>query len=256
MATSEEKRSRLLQADAAMASLQADIEQRRDSNLTMIQKTSDALHKGVDEQMGVLRQNVVDETANSLRLIKERREKLMTLASRFKQVSLKKGGLTEAQITEINKEYAELQCGAVEEIYKARCSSPDRVVSPVYKTELILPQLESVTSPRATESPPRPPTPKRPTVDPNNCSIEDINVPKGKNSSFTLTLRDSGGQVLKGYANHIKVTILAVGKGIYETVHIEELPTGSYLVAYTPKLVGTPYQVCYCVAIVMYYVVL
>ena len=35
------KRSQLVQADAAMANLQADIEKRRDNNLAMIQSTFD-----------------------------------------------------------------------------------------------------------------------------------------------------------------------------------------------------------------------
>ena len=62
-----------------------------------------------------------------------------------------------------------------------------------------------------------------PAIDPTNCSIEDIDVPKGINSSFMLTVRDSEGQVVKEYSSNIKVEVLAVGKGIYEAVRIEEL---------------------------------
>ena len=42
--TPEQKRSQLLQADAAMASLQDELEKRHDNNLAMIQGTFDALH--------------------------------------------------------------------------------------------------------------------------------------------------------------------------------------------------------------------
>ena len=263
MATgAEEKRLRLLQADSAMASLQADIEQRRDINLAKIQQTSDALHNCVDEQIRVLRQNVQDETANSLSLIKERREKLTTLASQFKQVGSRRSGYTEEQITEINRQYAELQCGAVEEIYKGKCRPTEvslphlsSTVTPVYKTEVFLPQIDSVTSRTSSKSPSRSPSkspdlPTTPAIDPTNCSVEDIDVPKGKNSSFTLTVRDSEGQVVKEYSSNIKVEVLAVGKGIYEAVRIKERPNGSYLVSYTPKH-GASYQVYfYCVAMV------
>ena len=61
-----------------------------------------------------------------------------------------------------------------------------------------------------------------PAIDPTNCSVEDIDVPKGKNSSFTLTVRDSEGHVVKEYSSNIKVEVLAVDKGIYEAVCIEE----------------------------------
>lgn len=106
--TTEEKRAQLLQADAAMVNLQADIEQRRDNNLAKIQKTSEALHHSVDEQMRALRQNVLEETANSLILIKERREKLSALAVKLKHIGSGRSRFTEEQITEINQQYAEL----------------------------------------------------------------------------------------------------------------------------------------------------
>lgn len=242
--TIEDKRSRLLQADTAMASLQADIEQRRDNNLAKIQKSCDALHKCVDEQMEALRQNVHDETANSLSLIKERREKLTALANKLRQIGSGRSGFTEEQITEINKQYAELQCGAVEEIYQTRCQTAEvslpQLGSPIYKTEVVLPQLDSISSrtPSRSKS-----TAERPVVDLNNCSVDDVTVPKGKNSSFTLTLRNSEGQVLKGCSSYIKITVLATGKGMYEAVRIEEQANGSYLVSYTPKSIGATYQI-------------
>ena len=126
-----------------MASLQADIQQRRDTNLAKIQQTSDALHNCVDEQMRVLRQNVHDETTNSLSLIKERREKLLALASKFGLIGSGRSGFTEEQITEINRQYAELQCGAVEEIYRTSDVSLPHMgptASPKFKTEVILPR--------------------------------------------------------------------------------------------------------------------
>ena len=251
-ASVEEKRSHLLQADAAMASLQADIEQRRDNNLAKIQQTSDALHSCVDEQIRVLRQNVQDETANSLSLIKQRREKLTALAGKFKQVGSGRSGFTEVQITEINRQYAELQCGAVEEIYQGKCR-PTEVslpylsssVAPIYKTEVILPQIDSVTSRSSSKSPSKSPDlPPTPAIDLTNCSVEDIDVPKGKNSNFILTVRDSEGQIVKGCSSNIKVEVLAIGKGIYEAVRTKERPNGSYLVSYTPKH-GASYQVIF-----------
>ena len=254
--TTEEKRAQLLQADAAMVNLQADIEQRRDNNLAKIQKTSEELHHSVDEQMRALRQNVLEETANSLILIKERREKLSALAVKLQQIGSGRRRFTEEQITEINQQYAELQCGAMEEIYKGRCKTTevpllqlDSTVSPTYKTEVILPQLDSITrrtpskspskSPSTAKSPSTSPEPVTPGIELNNCTVEDITVPKGKHSSFSLTLRDSEGQVLRGFVSYIKVTVLAIGKGIYEAVRIEEQPNGSYLVSYTPKSAGT-----------------
>ena len=253
--TTEEKRSHLLQADAAMANLQADIEQRRDSNLAEIQKTSDALHQGVDEQMRRLRQNVLDETANSLSLIKERREKLNALIIKLKLIGVGRSRFTEEQITELNQQYAELQCGAVEEIYKGRCRTPEvslpqldstRTLSPTYKTEVILPQLDSMTRRTPSKSPSTSPEPVTPGIELSNCTVEDIDVPKGKHSNFILTLRDSERQVLRGCVSYIKVTVLAIGKGIYEAVRIEQQPNGSYLVSYTPKSLGASYQViCY-----------
>ena len=250
--SAEEKRSRLLQDDAAMASLQADIQQRRDTNLAKIQQTSDALHNCVDEQMRVLRQNVHDETTNSLSLIKERREKLLALASKFGLIGSGRSGFTEEQITEINRQYAELQCGAVEEIYRTSDVSLPHMgptASPKFKTEVILPQIESVgiRNRSFTKSPSKSPSkspelPSPPTIDLDNCSIEDINVPKGKNSSFTLTLRDSEKQVVKGCPGYIKVAVRAVGKGIYEAVGIKEQANGSYLISYAPKH-GATYQV-------------
>ena len=47
--TLEQKRSQLLQADAVMASLQDELEKRRDNNLAMTQGTFDALHGSIDE---------------------------------------------------------------------------------------------------------------------------------------------------------------------------------------------------------------
>ena len=235
-----------------MASLQADIEQRRDTNLAKIQQTSDALHNCVDEQMRMLRQNVHDETANSLSLIKERREKLTALASKFRQISSGRSGFTEEQITEINRQLAELQCGAVEEIYRATDVSLPHVgptATPTFKTEVILPQIESVSirNRSSTKLPSKSPSkspelPAAPTIDLKSCSIEDIDVPKGKNSSFTLTLRDGEKQIVKGCPGYIKVTVLAVGKGIYEAVGIKEQSNGSYLISYVPKH-GATYQV-------------
>jgi len=249
-ATPDQKRSYLLQADAAMVSLQVDIEKRRDNNLSMIQNTCEALHKCVDEQMRLLRKSVEDETEISLSLIRERRQKLATLANKLKDVSLEKSGFTEEQITEINKQYAELQCGIVEDIYKAKHTRTNQVplpqLDPITRisktTEVFLSQLDSVTT--RIESFNEQPAVARatPCIELNNCSVEGIDVPKGRNSSFTVTLRDSKGKVIKGCANSIKVMVVATGKGIYEAVHIEELPTGSYLVRYTPKSLGK-YQV-------------
>lgn len=250
--TSERQRSQLLQAIAAMDSLQGDIERRRDNNLATIQKTSDTLHKCVDEQTCVLRQNVLDETAASLSLIKARKERLTALASKL---SSAESGFTEEESTEINEQYAELQGGIMEEIYKEKCRSTEvslpqleSAATPIYKTtELFLTQLDSVTS--RIESLGQQPQLQAVTscIDVNNCTVEDITVPKGKNSSFTVTLRDSEGEILRGYANHIKVSVVVTGKKIYETVHIEELPSGSYLVKYAPRSTGL-YQV-YIVAI-------
>ena len=58
-----------------------------------------------------------------------------------------------------------------------------------------------------------------------------------ENSSFTLTIRDSEGQVVKEYSSNIKVDRgTTVGKRIYEAVRIEEQPNGSYLMSYTPSI--------------------
>ena len=95
----------------------------------------------------------------------------------------------------------------------------------------------SKTSHTSSKSPSKSPDlPTMPAIDPTNCSIEDIDVPKGKNSSFTLTVRDSEGQVVKEYSSNNKVEVLAVGKGIYETVRIQEQPNGSHLMSYTPSM--------------------
>ena len=92
-------------------------------------------------------------------------------------------------------------------------------VTPVYKTQVFLPQIDSVTSRTSSKSPSKSPDlPTTPAIDPTNCSVEDIDVPKGINSSFTLTVRDSERQVVKEYSSNIKVEIPAVGKGIYEPV--------------------------------------
>ena len=144
-----------------------------------------------------------------------------------------------------------------QEIYKGICKTTevpllqlDSTVSPTYKTEVILPQLDSITrrtpSKSPSKSPSTSPEPVTPGIELNNCTVEDITVPKGKHSNFLLTLRDSEGQVLRGCVSYIKVTVMAIGKGIYEAVRIEEQPNGSYLVSYTPKSTGTSYQViCY-----------
>ena len=236
--TPEEKRSQLLQADAAMASLQADVEKRRDNNLDVIQSTFEALRKCVDERIRVLQQEVQDEAAGTLDMIKERREKFKSLSSKLEHMTSGESDFTEEQITEINKQYTELRCNVVERIYKT--------------TEVSVPQLDSITS--SIESLGQLQSITIPNIEPTKCTVEDINVPKGKKSSFTVTLRDGDGRVLGGCADSIRVTVMATGKGkihLQETATVEEQPTtGSYLVKYCPKTIAT-YQVttlmgCYC----------
>ena len=136
---------------------------------------------------------------------------------------------------EINKQYTELQGGIVKLIYKT--------------TEVDLQQIDSVTN--TIES-----------LGLTKSSVEDINTPKGKNSSFTVTLRDDEGRVLGGCADSIKVTVVATGKGkvdLQESAVIEEQPTvGNYLVKYSPKSIAA-YQVttlieCYSIFMVLVYV--
>lgn len=234
--TTDEKRSHLLQADAAMASLQAGIEERRDNNLAIIQKNCDALHKCVDDRVRTLQQSVQDESAASLKLIKERREKIKSLCSKLEHVTSEESNFTEEQITEINKQYTELHCGVMKRIYKT--------------TQVSLPQLDSITN--SIESLGELQSAKIPYIEVAKCSIEGINIPKGKNSSFTVTLRDGEGRVLAGCVDSIKVILAATGKGkvhLQETATIKEQPeAGNYLVRYSPKSVAT-YQVttlCNC----------
>ena len=228
--TLEQKRSQLLQADAAMASLQDDLEKRRDNNLAMIQSTFDALHGSIDERMRVLRQQVEDEATNSLGLIKERREKFKSMCSKLEHMASGDSEFTEEQITEINKQYTELQGGIVRRIYKT--------------TEVDLQQIDSVTN--SIESLGQLQSSIIPTISLTKSSVEDINTPKGKNSCFTVTLRDDEGRVLGGCADSIKVTVVATGKGkvhLQETTVIEEQPAvGNYLVKYSPKSIAA-YQV-------------
>lgn len=225
--TPEQRRSQLLQADAAMASLQADIERRRDSNLSIIHNTFDALRKCVDERMRVLQQQVQDEADASLSLIKERRETFTSMSSKLEHMVSGDSDFTEEQITEINQQYTELRCGVVTRSYKT--------------TEITLPQLDSVTN--GIQSLGQLQSSIIPCVDLTKCSVEDINVPKGKDSSFTITLRDNEGRVLGGCSDSIKVIVVANGKGkihLQETITIEEHPTtGSYIIKYSPQSVGT-----------------
>ena len=199
----------------------------------------DALRKCVDERLRVLQQEVHDEAAGTLDMIKERREKFKSMLSKLEHMTSGETDFTEEQITEINKQYTELRCNVVESIYKT--------------TEVSVPQLDSVTS--NIESLGQLQSVTIPNIELTKCSVEDINVPKGKNSSFIVILRDDDGRVLGGCADSIKVTVLATGKGkihLQETAIIEEQPTtGSYLVKYSPKSVAT-YQVttwigCYSV---------
>ena len=115
-----------------MASLQDELENRRDNNLAMTQGTFDALHGSIDERMRVLRQQVKDEATNSLSLMKERREKFKSMCSKLEYMSSGDSEFTEEQITEINKQYTELQGGIVKQIYKT--------------TEVDLQQIDSVTN--------------------------------------------------------------------------------------------------------------
>lgn len=227
--TPEYKRSQLLQADAAMNSLQVDIENKRNVNLAAIQKTSDALHRCIDERMRVLRQGIEEEAAESLGLIRERREKFTSLCSKLEHMTPEQSDFTEEQMTEVNRQYTELHCGVVQRIYKT--------------TELCLPTLDKVTN--DIESLGQLQSSTIPFIDLTKCSVEDIDVPKGKNSCFMVTLRDSEGRVLGGCADSVKVTVVAIGKGkvhLQEAVVIEEQPTGNYLVKYSPKSI-TAYQV-------------
>ena len=230
--TVEGKRSRLLQADATMASLQDDIEKRRDNNLTMIQNTFDVLRKCVDERMRVLQQAVQEEASGTLDRIRERREQCKSLCSKLEHMMSGESDFTEEQITEINKQYTELHSDVVERIYK--------------KSEVSMPQLDTLTS--SIEAVGQVQSVTIPKIEPTKCSVEGVSVPKGKNSSFTMTLRDDEGRVLGGCADSIKVTVMASGKGkvqLQDTAIIEEQPgTGIYLVKYSPKQIAT-YQVIY-----------
>ena len=236
--TPEQKRSQLLQADAAMASLQGDIEKRRDNNLAKIQSTFDTLHRSIDERMHVLKKQVEDEAFNSLGLINERREQFKSMCSKLEHMASQDNEFTEEQITEINKQYTELQGGVVRRIYKT--------------TEVSLQQADSVTN--TIESLGQLQSSIIPTVSLTKSSVDDINIPKGKNSSFAVTLRDDEGRVLGGCADSIKVTVVATGKGkihLQETAIVEEQPAvGNYLVKYSPKSIAT-YQVTTLISVIM-----
>jgi len=238
--TPEEKRSLLLQADAAMASLEADIEERRANNLVIIQKNCDALHKSIEERVRVLRQSVEDEATASLSLIKERREKIKTLCSKLEQVTAEESDFTEEQITEINKQYTELHCGVVKRIYKTtQVSVPQLAINSITSNIKSLGELQSAAIPL---------------IEVAKCSVEGINIPKGSNSSFTVTLRDGNGRVLGGCADSIKVSIETTSKGkvyLKETATVEEqTEAGNYLVRYSPKSIAT-YQVTRCHIIII-----
>lgn len=213
-----------------MASLQADLEKKRDNNLATIQNICGALHKSVDERMRVLQQKVEDEAAASIGLIKERRERFKSMRSKLEHLASGESDFTEEQITEINKQYTELHCGVVERIYKT--------------THVSFPQLDSVKN--SVESLGQLQSLTMPTIDLAKCFMEGINIPKGKNSSFTVALRDGEGRVLGGFADSIKVTVVATGKGkihLQETATVEEQTiAGNYLIKYCPKSIAT-YQV-------------
>ena len=241
--TPEQKHSQLLQADATMASLQDELEKRRGNYLAMIQGTFDALYGSIDEQMRVLQQQVEHKATNSLSLIKERREKFKFICSKLEYMSYGDREFTEEQIMEINKQYTELEGGIVRRIYKT--------------TEVDLQQIDSVTN--TIESLSQLQSSIIPTISLTKSSVEDINTPKGKNGSFTVTLWDDKGRVLGGCADSIKVTVVATGKGkvhLQETAVIEEQPAvGNYLVKYSPKSISA-YQVttlieCYRIIMVL-----
>ena len=236
--TPEQKRSQLLQADAAMASLQGDIEKRRDNNLAKIQSTFDTLHRSIDERMHVLKKQVEDEASNSLSLINERREQFKSMCSKLEHMASRDNEFTEEQIAEINKQYTELQGGVVRRIYKT--------------TEVSLQQADSITN--TIESLGQLQSSIIPTISLTKSSIDDINIPKGKNSSFIVTLRDDEGRVLGGCADSIKVTVVATGKGkihLQETAIVEEQPAvGNYLVKYSPRSIAT-YQVTTLISVIM-----
>ena len=185
--------------------------------------------------MRVLQQQVKDEATNSLSLIKERREKFKSMCSKLEYMSSGDSEFTEEQITEINKQYTELQGGIVKQIYKT--------------TEVDLQQIDSVTNTIELLGQLR--SSIIPTISLTKSSVEDINTPKGKNSSFTVTLRDDEGRVLDGCADSIKVTVVATGKGkvhLQESAVIEEQPAvGNYLVKYSPKSIAA-YQVTTLIA--------
>ena len=236
--TPEQKRSQLLQADCAMASLQGDIEKRRDNNLAKIQSTFDTLHRSIDERMHVLKKQVEDEASNSLGLINERREQFKSMCSKLEHMASRDNEFTEEQIAEINKQYTELQGGVVRRIYKT--------------TEVSLQQADSVTN--TIESLGQLQSSIIPTISLTKSSVDDFNIPKGKNSSFIVTLRDDEGRVLGGCADSIKVTVVATGKGkvhLQETATVEEQPAvGNYLVKYSPKSIAT-YQVTTLISVIM-----
>ena len=236
--TPEQNRSQLLQADAAMASLQGDIEKRRDNNLAKIQSTFDTIHRSIDERMHVLKKQVEDEASNSLSLINERREQFKSMCSKLEHMASRDNEFTEEQIAEINKQYTELQGGVVRRIYKT--------------TEVSLQQADSVIN--TIESLGQLQSSIIPTISLTKSSVDDINIPKGKNSSFAVTLRDDKGQVLGGCADSIKVTVVATGKGkvhLQETAIVEEQPAvGNYLVKYSPKSIAT-YQVTTLISVIM-----
>jgi len=224
MSSSEQRVLELQQADKSMTSLQADLEGRRDESLAQIQAACDALHKCVDERMRVLREKVQEAAAKSLNLVTERRGKLAAISDKLQH---SEGDTTLEQITEIEKQYTELQCGVIKRSYQS--------------TSVSLPGLDGITA--NIQSLGELQTTLLPAIDLNKCSVEEIDVPKGKNSSFTVILRDERGQMLGGCADLIKVEVVSTGKGrlpTQEIITITESTTGGrYTVKYSPKHVAT-----------------
>jgi len=215
------------QADSSLASLQLDLEGRRDDSLAQIQAACDTLHKCVDERMRELREKVQEAATKSLNLVAEQRGQLAEISNKLQQ-----GDTAPEQITEIEKQYTELQCGVIKRSY--------------HSTSISLPPLDDVTS--TIQSLGQLYTTTLPAIDLTKCSVEEIDVPKGKNSSFSVVLRDGRGQMLGGCADVIKVEVVSASKGkfpVQEIITIAESTTGgSYTVKYSPKHVAT-YKVSY-----------
>ena len=209
----------LQQADKSMTSLQADLEGRRDESLAQIQAACDALHKCVDERMRVLQEKVQEAAAKSLNLVTERRGQLAAISDKLQHSE------GDEQITEIEKQYTELQCGVIKRSYQS--------------TSISLPGLDGVTASIQSLGELQPTL--LPAIDLSKCSVEEIDVPKGKNSSFTVILRDERGQMLGGCADVIKVEVVSTGKGKLPTQEIitESTTGGRYTVKYSPKHVAT-----------------